>query len=448
MQTVIDIFFGWKTFPFFFLGVLIYCMAVPRKRLFWPVSAAVLVAGSVSHWALLRWVGGFESESPALYYVLSALLAAVFFAAVWLCLRFMIDGSPWDGLMCAAGGFFTERICSAVSGIVGAAIESDVTGASGYSVAYFCITLAVYLGVYLIMAATVRFSVRKWDIRLRVRVLAVPSLWVFLVAECVLLMTDTFSGDRLVPGLLAGGLVLVLFAVFFYSVGSAVRIERKQSQIRALEEMDRQRAVQYEMTKDAIDLVNTRCHDLRKMMESAEAGKLEADMSDAAEAVGVYDAAVQTGNRAFDAVAGARSLYCLAHGISFSVMADGEAMGFLSDMEVYSLFGNILDNAIEAAAKMGENRRIISLTVRRDCGLLRVHAENYYDGDVVFSGGLPVTSKSDAKSHGYGFLSIRRTVEGRGGGVIMSAEDGIFSVDVAIPIPLSPGEGTGAPANG
>ena len=39
-----------------------------------------------------------------------------------------------------------------------------------------------------------------------------------------------------------------------------------------------------------------------------------------------------------------------------------------------------------------------------------IRFENYYEGDIRFERGLPVTSKQETKLHGYGLKSLRYTV--------------------------------------
>lgn len=106
----------------------------------------------------------------------------------------------------------------------------------------------------------------------------------------------------------------------------------------------------------------------------------------------------------------------------------------MSDIDIYSLFANVLDNAIEAVSALDGQKRMIELTVRRVNGFLSVHAENCYEGELSMKNGLPLTTKDDKNRHGFGTLSIRHTVKKYGGDVAVTAEDGIFSVDMIVPL--------------
>lgn len=435
MQTFVNLFFAWKMFPSLYLGVFIYAGTMPRKRHFWLLFAAGLVLGTVAYHFLWRWAVALVAMLPTvMFYILLIAVEVVLFVAVWQYLRLMIKSSFWVALFCTAGGFFIEHVCSSISLLIGVAASLDGIYYEDYGYAYFGVTLAVYIVGYLSMFFVLRYQSGKGEMHLKSVSLIVPVL-LLLVSYTVLSISTLGMADMPFAVGISKAYDVICSVFGIYALNSAMEFGQNRYQLEALEEMDRQRAAQYEISKDAIDLINTRCHDLRKMMGSSATGTSREVSSEIKEEIDVYDASIQTGNSAFDTVAGERSLYCQAHGITLTVMADGEAMSFLTDIEIYSLFGNILDNAVEAVLKVEEDRRTISLTVRRDCAILRIHSENYYEGEVTFSDGLPVTSKEDRKNHGYGSLSIRRTAEKRSGGVSMAAEAGIFSVDVAIPIP-------------
>ena len=150
----------------------------------------------------------------------------------------------------------------------------------------------------------------------------------------------------------------------------------------------------------------------------------------------VYDSQAKTGNEALDTILTEKGLLCEREGISLSVIADGHALDALAPHEVYSFFGNALDNAIDAVRALDDSgQRSISLTVRRVGELATIHVENYFAGDRSFSGGLPQTSKDDTSRHGFGTRSMREIVERHGGTLTFGQRDRTFTVDAMIPVP-------------
>lgn len=133
---------------------------------------------------------------------------------------------------------------------------------------------------------------------------------------------------------------------------------------------------------------------------------------------------MHTGNDALDAILSEKGLACEQSGIAFRCMADGAAVGFMASTDIYSLFGNALDNAIEASRALERcEDRSISLTTRAVAGLLLVHVENRFAGSLSLgSDGLPLSSKGDDMHHGFGMRSMRLTAERYDGTLVTRAE--------------------------
>ena len=115
-------------------------------------------------------------------------------------------------------------------------------------------------------------------------------------------------------------------------------------------------------------------------------------------------------------------------------MADGSGLAFMNESELYSLFGNMLTNAVNAVCKLAdESARVIDLTVLRNAGLSMIHCINYFDGEIAFDGELPKTDKQDASEHGFGMKSMRMLVKKYGGEMFLTAENGVFDLKIVIP---------------
>ena len=104
--------------------------------------------------------------------------------------------------------------------------------------------------------------------------------------------------------------------------------------------------------------------------------------------------------------------------------------------DIFSLFGNAMENAIEALCKIdNEEQRIISLNVKTQLGMIVIHVENYYQGQLDFADGLPRTTKGDDYFHGFGVRSIQMVAEKYKGHVAVLTHDGVFNLNITIPIP-------------
>ncbi len=93
------------------------------------------------------------------------------------------------------------------------------------------------------------------------------------------------------------------------------------------------------------------------------------------------------------------------------------------------MFGNAIDNAIEAVEKLPEDKRVISVTEKSTGGFISVRVENYFDGNIVIENGMPLTDKK-GEGHGFGVKSIKMIAEKYNGGVAVSAHDDVFTLDI------------------
>ena len=194
----------------------------------------------------------------------------------------------------------------------------------------------------------------------------------------------------------------------------------------------RQEQRHYETTQSNIDLINRKCHDLKYQIRAiAESGKVgERVIGDIERAISVYDSTVNTGNKTLDVLLTEKSLLCRDNDISFTCVADGSKLDFINEVDLFTLFGNALDNALEAVMRVDKPRRIVGLTIKSEGGLVSVTLSNYFDGNIDLSGGLPKTTKEDAALHGYGVRSIKDIVEKYGGDMYISTKGGIFSLNI------------------
>lgn len=195
---------------------------------------------------------------------------------------------------------------------------------------------------------------------------------------------------------------------------------------------------QYEQSKENIELINIKCHDLKHRVTQWErlGGRVDPEeIRRVREMIGIYDSVVKTGNETLDILLTERSLYCEQQGIRLSCMVDGSKLSFMNVSDICALFGNALENAIEAVSKLeNPEDRIISFQVRQNRGMLVVTVDNYFTGDLTFCEDLPRTTKEDNAFHGYGLKSIRMVAEKYGGQVTLTVDD-MFHLTVLLPLP-------------
>lgn len=107
----------------------------------------------------------------------------------------------------------------------------------------------------------------------------------------------------------------------------------------------------------------------------------------------------------------------------------------MSASDLSSLFGNIIDNAIEAVLKLDGDYRLIKISAHEKNGFLSLVEENYVDGDVKFSkGGLPISTKENQIYHGFGSKSIKYIATKYNGTYSFEQKGNKFKVSLLFPI--------------
>lgn len=205
-----------------------------------------------------------------------------------------------------------------------------------------------------------------------------------------------------------------------------------------LENLIKQQSKQQKISKETIDIINMKCHDMKNQIEILKhlsSSDQQANFEQIEKAINIYGDIATTENETMNIVLTEKSLICNNNQIKFTYMIDGENMAFIKPVDLSFLFGNILDNAIDAQLKEQAENRIIRLNVSRKQQFLCIHMENYCSRKVKFIDGLPLTNKKDKTVHGYGIKSIKYIVEKYEGSLNFNVEDNLFKVNIIIPIP-------------
>lgn len=188
----------------------------------------------------------------------------------------------------------------------------------------------------------------------------------------------------------------------------------------------------YERQAETIDIINRKCHDMRHQLRAIEqGGRLSpGECREMEDAIRIYDSHIETGNRALDIVLSDYNMRCSEYGIVLSVICDGSELAFLADSEIYSFFGNALENALEYLLTIEDvTKRYMMLRVVKKHGLLMIAVENYYEGADLAPNELPITKK-DTVYHGYGIRSMESIAQKYGGALQIRTGNHLFSVQV------------------
>lgn len=296
---------------------------------------------------------------------------------------------------------------------------------------YFMTYSIVYWLTYVLFASRIE---KNSD--MRIRSFSLLLLLGFTVLVCVVLNAvityvsyDNYSAVMMI----CVEISIIISGLLSLSVQFGLLTNREiKEELDSVYHLWHQEQKQFASAKVNIDLINLKCHDLKHQIRKigSTSSVSESAMREIENAINIYDSAVKTGNGSLDVILTEKSLLCSANKITFTVVANGGRLGFMNDVDLFTLFGNAIDNAVEAVMKLPEEKRIISLTTNENGELFSVNIRNFYLGGVTFEDGLPVTTKGDRDYHGFGMKSIKRIVEKYGGNISIVAGGDVFNLNL------------------
>lgn len=419
---------------------------LPRRRHYWLRT----MAGYGVYLALVTF---FPFGSSSIKN--SSLMFSTFFLASIAALRFCYDVNWQSCIFCGVAGYTIQHIASILENMISviAGFHFNLQFYSDSAAEFAPFTLLTFIEVYALIYDLAYCFFARWirpgeNITIksnRLLALMVMMLLVEVVLNSVVI--NQYAGNMVVSYYISASLTnLVCSLAVLVLLFELLLHKSLEDEVEILNHLLYEERKQYEISSETIDIINVKCHDLRHQIRDLRKGAIidAQALREVERNISIYESFVTTGNRAMDTILAERGLYCQRHGISLNCMIDGDRLGFMSDMDIYSLFGNMLENAIHSVLELGEDQRIISLSVKAKGRLLSIHSNNRYEGQLEMKNDLPQSKKAAGGYHGFGVKSMTMIVAKYGGSISFKAEDGVFHVNILFPMAASQPDGKGS----
>lgn len=141
---------------------------------------------------------------------------------------------------------------------------------------------------------------------------------------------------------------------------------------------------------------------------------------------------IQTGNSYVDSMINTKITLARSEKVDVKCTILSKMEG-IDNLEFCSVFGNLMDNAIEAERKVIEKKEII-IFVEEKMGYLRLEIQNKIEKSVLNENSSLNTTKKDTSSHGIGHKSIKRTMQKVGGALKYYETGDLFCAEAVFPI--------------
>ena len=141
---------------------------------------------------------------------------------------------------------------------------------------------------------------------------------------------------------------------------------------------------------------------------------------------------IQTGNSYVDSMINTKITLARSEKVDVKCTILSKMEG-IDDLEFCTVFGNLMDNAIEAERKVTGKKEII-IFVEEKMGYLRLEIQNKIEKSVLNENSSLNTTKKDTSSHGIGHKSVKRTMEKVGGALKYYETGDLFCAEAVFPI--------------
>lgn len=433
MLEFLDTFYNDNIFLFELLfAYLPFFSLIKMKKHGWIGAGATVIALTLLSHLVFPLIADKHWAIASLWYMMTAVATVV---ALKLC----SENDWWFSIFIGTSAYATQHLFFRLKRIAMILLVMN-GGEKLYDLSYW---IVMALDIVLIYFLTTRRLKKEKNFKVNnvrliiVSVVAVTVLVsVNLIEMRALMSHKLWISDIAIILMTFGALVCVFILNNLISNVYSRKLEEELVTIQHLWESDRR---QYKQSKQNIELLNMKYHDLKyqinALLRSEDILSDEHALKEAIQCLNVYDATFKTGNDTLDVVLTEKKLQCDLLKIQFSCMAQGELLSHLRPVDIYSIFGNALDNAMDSLKTMDdEDRRYVNVIVKRVHDIVKIQIENYTEHDLTIENGFPVTTKKNKDNHGFGLKSISYIVEKYNGVMNFGVSDNVFLLEIALPI--------------
>lgn len=321
----------------------------------------------------------------------------------------------------------TSAITSVVKNLLQAtnSLIFDVAGLF-YSVLFMYVFILIAEGIHSTNSG-IRFSLKYYACFL------LTPLFTFLINILMLAIPDIYGLQIHICTLLLLALNLVSF--YFYRIVVFFISNKMEKEI--AEEKNLYYAKQLETLTAMSESLRSYQHDLKNhaiiidtYLTNEEYNKVREYYYDSMQRPLIEHQEFQTGNATMDSLLNYKSFEANQKGVSLDVSVDVPPKLEVRTSAIMLVFGNLLDNAIEAASH-AENKTIqIQISHVNHCLILAM--KNHYVGKVKKGGSRFLTIRENAILHGYGLRNIKRIIDECNGDIKFDYDENTFTVKVLL----------------
>lgn len=414
------------------LATSVYVFKLRRRNHFWLwlVLCLSCFIGFAYSWSLIPYINSVTSIIFSILFFFIAFFGLI--GSLMACFKVNIQAAMFLGTAGYAMQHFTYKLIQIVIGSIEKGIPSFVDnnyGIYGIYASFVIISLPIFYNMFGKKIHNNETLIIE-DSRLLIIsiILIICTVILNLIYESFVKVSNL---TLFIVGCLFDMVCCFLTLFIEFEMLKSKEISEAYIQMKTIWESEKK---QLEISKENMDYMKILAHDLKHELNESTLLISKDKVDELNHRIAAFGNSIKTGNDILDLVIAERTLIVQKENINLSIIADGSVLSNMKQSDCYSLFMNIMDNAIDAVKELPKDQREISLAVRESMGMILIHEVNPFKGTLNFKDGLPQTTKGDSMYHGFGTKSIKGIVDSYSGDCEISIkDDNIYVLNILLP---------------
>lgn len=295
---------------------------------------------------------------------------------------------------------------------------------------------AIALVARLLILGIVYLLLKNFKYKMQMKDSIILTL-VFLIAFAIVVFTvfNLLNLERTADFTLyisSGVLATIFFIIFMYSKNILYLREQEQRDKVQIAQLQQQYAYYQDKQKDE-ERIRSIYHDMKNhllVLESSQRTEATRQMAQELRSqIADYENYIHTGNSFLDIIIKDKAEKAREKHIDFSAFIDFGGIDFIEPLDISTLFGNGIDNAIEASEKLPEEQRVILVKAGKVQDFVSILIENNCADEIHADGH---TTKADKFLHGFGISNMKKAAEKYGGTCTTTQANGKFTLKILL----------------
>jgi len=233
---------------------------------------------------------------------------------------------------------------------------------------------------------------------------------------------------------IAGLLIINIFTVYIYDILN--KNYKKELEHKLIERQNDFYMKQLEIMQQSLTNIESMKHDMKNHMISInsisdDGVKVREYINKFFKLSKVSEEYSKSGNVIVDSILNYKLYEAMKKEIEVELKIKIPPQLNILPFDISVILGNILDNAIEAASKLKDNKKI-TIDIYVEKSSLYIHIINTFGGNIIIEDKKYKTTHSDKNNHGFGLLNVNSVLEKYHGGINITNTETLFSVKIIL----------------